>query len=192
MPPKQTITKEHILESAYYIVIEKGLQQITARSVAAKLNCSTQPIYWYFSNKQELIHSVYLYINKRYIDEMFYILGKQDFFLEMTKWLMGIVNKSHHLFSILFYYNGFDDENLFDVMRSLIDDNEIISKLKKQYQLGDKGAKYLYSSCSNILWPSVRNIERDSSFENDEQFIDFITSFFDEFVEFAKLKDFNP
>lgn len=189
MPPKQTITKERILESAYEVVAEKGLQQITARNVAEKLRCSTQPIYWYFTNKQDFLHSVYLYINKRYINEMFCVLEKQDFFIEMTKWLMTIVKKSRHLFSVLFYYNGYDDENLFDVMRSLVDNKEIISKIKTQYQLGDKGARYLYNSCSNILWPSVRNIGRNDSFENDEQFIDFIISFFSEFIEFAKRKD---
>lgn len=189
MPPKQTITKEQILESAYEIVIEKGLQKINARNVAEKLKCSTQPIYWYFDNMPNLLHCVYLYINKRYIYEMFCVLEKQDFFEEMTKWLMTVVKKSRHLFSVLFYYNGYDDENLFDVMRSLVDNKEIISKIKTQYQLGENGARYLYNSCSNILWPSVRNIGRDNSFENDEQFIDFITSFFSDFIEFAKHKD---
>ncbi len=190
MPPKQIITKEQILKGACELVIENGLQQITARKVASKLNCSTQPIYWYYKNKQDFLHNIYQYINSHYISEMLCILDKQDFFIDMTKWLMSIAKKSHHLFSVLFYYNGFDDENLFDVMRSLIDNKEIISKLKTQYQLGDKGARYLYSSCSNILWASIdRQIGRNSSFKNDEQFIDFMSSFFSEFVEFAKHKD---
>lgn len=187
MPPKQSITRERILESAYEIVIEQGLQQITARNVAAKLRCSTQPIYWYFNNKQDFLHSVYLYINKRYIYEMFGVLEKRDFFIEMTKWLISISKQSQYLFSVLFYYNGYDDENLFDVMRNLIDDKEVVSKLKAQYQLGDNGARYLYIRCC-VLWASINRQIRSSFFETEEQFIDFMSSMFSEAIEFAKLK----
>lgn len=187
MPPKQSITKERILESACEIVIEQGLQQITARNVAAKLSCSTQPIYWYFDNKQDFLHSVYLYINKRYINEMFEILEKRDFFVEMTKWLISISKQSRYLFGVLFYYNGYDDENLYDVMRNLIDYKAMISKLKEQYQLGDKGASYLYIRCC-VLWASINQQIRSSFFETEEQFIDFMSSMFSEAIEFAKLK----
>lgn len=190
MPAKQVITREQILEGASKIVTEKGIQQITARNIASKLNCSTQPIYWYFKNKEDLLHDVYLYINKHYINEMFCILEKQDIFMEMTKWLMDIAKRSHHLFSVLFYYNGFDDENLFDVMRNLADNKDIISKFKEQYQLGNKGARYLYIYCSNILWPSVaRQIGKNSFFESDKKFIEFIKSSFSELIKIAKLKD---
>ncbi|MDE6442414.1 MAG: TetR/AcrR family transcriptional regulator [Clostridia bacterium] len=189
MPPKQIITKEQILESAYEIVIEKGLQQITARNVATKMKCSTQPIYWYFDNKQDFLHSVYLYINKRYIYEMFCVLEKQDFFVETTKWLINITKKSQYLFSVLFYFNGYDDDNLFDVMRNLVDDKEIITKLEIQYQLSNKGARYLYMRCC-VLWASVnRQIGKNSFFKNEDQFLDFMSSMFFEAIEFAKLKD---
>ncbi|MCH5154906.1 MAG: TetR/AcrR family transcriptional regulator [Clostridiales bacterium] len=187
MPPKQSITKESILESAYEIVLEQGLQQITARNVAEKLKCSTQPIYWYFTNKQDFLHSVYLYINKRYIYEMLDILEKPDFFVEMTKWLISISKQSRYLFSVLFFYNGYDDENLFDVMRNLIDDKVMISKLKTRYQLGDEGAKYLYIRCC-VLWASINHQIRSNFFENEEQFIDFMSSMFSEAIESAKLK----
>lgn len=188
MPPKQSITKENILESACEIVIEHGLQHVTARNVAAKLGCSTQPIYWCFDNKQDFLHSVYVYINKHYIYEMIGILEKQDFFVEMTKWLISISKQSHYLFGILFYYNGYDDENLFDVMRNLIDDKVMIAKLKEQYQLSDEGAKYLHIRCC-VLWASINQQIRSSFFETEEQFIDFMSSMFSEAIEFAKLKN---
>lgn len=190
MPPKQTITKERILESAYEIVIERGLQQITARNVAEKLKCSTQPIYWYFKDKQEFLHDIYLYINQRYIHEMFFVLDKRDFFVEMTKWLINITKRSRYLFGVLFYYNGYDDENLFDVMRNLIDDKAVISKLRTRYQLSDNGARYLHMRCC-VLWASINNrqIGRNSFFKNEEQYLDFMSSMFFESIEFAKMKE---
>lgn len=190
MPPKQIITKEQILDSAYRIVIKSGMEGITARNIAKQLNCSTQPIYWYFDNKEDLLHCVYLDINKRYIAKMFELLDKDDFFMGITKWLLDITQQSRYLFGVLFYYVGFDDENLFDVMRSLKDDAQIISKIKAIYHLGNNGAKYLYIACSNILWASVdRQIGRNTAFKTDEDFFDFMNSFFAEFIKIAKLKD---
>lgn len=54
MPPKQRITREMILEKSFEMFCRDGLQMINARSVAKALNCSTQPIFSYFSGMQDL------------------------------------------------------------------------------------------------------------------------------------------
>ncbi len=189
MPAKQVITREQILECASEIVIEKGFQHITARNIAIRLKCSTQPLYWYFRNIDELSKCVYLSINKKYIGEMLFILEQDDFFLKMTKWLIDITKKSQHLFGVLFYYIGYDEEDLFDVMRSFADDKEMILKLKEQYQLSENGAKIVYMRCC-VLWASVHSqIRNRNFFKNEQQFLDFMLSMFNEMVEIAKRKD---
>ena len=42
MPPKIKITKEEIVDTALNLVREAGEQALNARSIAAKLKCSTQ------------------------------------------------------------------------------------------------------------------------------------------------------
>lgn len=59
MPPMREITKEAVLQAALDIVCAEGLGAVTARSVAARLHCSTQPIYSLFSGMQELSDAVY-------------------------------------------------------------------------------------------------------------------------------------
>lgn len=54
MPPKPKITREQILEGALALVREKGSDELTAKALAKKLSCSTQPIFWHFSNMEEL------------------------------------------------------------------------------------------------------------------------------------------
>lgn len=54
MPPKQRITREMILESAFVMFCQEGMEVVNARSVAKALNCSTQPIFSYFTGMQEL------------------------------------------------------------------------------------------------------------------------------------------
>jgi len=54
MPPKQRITREMILKSAFEMFCQEGMEVVNARSVAKALGCSTQPIFSYFSGMQEL------------------------------------------------------------------------------------------------------------------------------------------
>lgn len=54
MQPKQRITREMILERAFVMFCREGMEVINARSVAKALNCSTQPIFSYYSGMQEL------------------------------------------------------------------------------------------------------------------------------------------
>ena len=54
MPPKKQISKQQIIEKAFTMVQEEGYELLTARRLASKLNCSTQPIYQAFSDMKEL------------------------------------------------------------------------------------------------------------------------------------------
>lgn len=54
MPPSVKVTKEDIINAAVDIVRSNGAQSINARTIAAALNCSTQPIFSNFATMDEL------------------------------------------------------------------------------------------------------------------------------------------
>jgi AcrR family transcriptional regulator len=54
LPPKRQHSKSQIEEAAFAIAREQGLQQLSARSVAQRLGCSTSPIYSTFHKMKEL------------------------------------------------------------------------------------------------------------------------------------------
>lgn len=58
MPPKVKVTKEDIIETATGIVRKSGAQAINARTVAAVLKCSTQPVFSNFATMDELKSAV--------------------------------------------------------------------------------------------------------------------------------------
>lgn len=58
MPPKVKITKEEIINTAVDIVRKNGAQAINARTIAAVLNCSTQPVFSNFVTMEELRFAV--------------------------------------------------------------------------------------------------------------------------------------
>lgn len=54
MPPKVKVTKDDIVNAAVDIVRKSGVSAINARTVAAALNCSTQPVFSNFATMEEL------------------------------------------------------------------------------------------------------------------------------------------
>lgn len=58
MPPKVKITKEDIIKAALDLARENGEATLNARSIAAALGCSTQPIFSNFSSMEELEEEV--------------------------------------------------------------------------------------------------------------------------------------
>ena len=72
MPPKVKISKENIIEAAIRLIRNEGAEAINARTLAASLNCSTQPIFSNFATMEELqkevliaAHTMYLNFLKR-------------------------------------------------------------------------------------------------------------------------------
>ena len=59
MPPKPKITREQILQEALSLVRERGAAFLTAKSLAERLSCSTQPIFWHFENMDALKEAVF-------------------------------------------------------------------------------------------------------------------------------------
>ena len=54
MPAVRKVSKEPIIDAAVEVLCDDGFSAINARSVAKKLGCSTQPIYFSFKNMDEL------------------------------------------------------------------------------------------------------------------------------------------
>lgn len=54
MARKITITKEFIVNTAFQMAKQEGIEQVTARKLAAKAECSTQPIFRSYENMEEL------------------------------------------------------------------------------------------------------------------------------------------
>lgn len=59
MPTKPRIPRERILEEAFGLVREKGADALTARNLAGRIGCSTQPILYHFADMKELEQAVY-------------------------------------------------------------------------------------------------------------------------------------
>lgn len=58
MPAKVKATKEMIIDAAFAIARETGAENINARTVSERLNCSTQPVMYHFATIEKLKRSM--------------------------------------------------------------------------------------------------------------------------------------
>ena len=85
MPRKETITKRYLMDTAFLMAKQEGLENVTARKLAAKAGCSTQPIFRLYENMEDLwkdifeqaveFYSFYYDRSKRVSEEPFVDLG---------------------------------------------------------------------------------------------------------------------
>ena len=54
MPAKAKVTKEMIVDAAFAIAREAGVERINARTVSERLHCSTQPVMYHFATIEAL------------------------------------------------------------------------------------------------------------------------------------------
>lgn len=59
MARKESVTIRDILENAFEMTREEGFASVTARKVAVRVGCSTQPIFRVYKNMEELWEEVY-------------------------------------------------------------------------------------------------------------------------------------
>lgn len=54
--PKQKITKEIVVNTAFEIARNSGMEQVLVKNIADKIGCSVQPIYSYCKNMEGLLN----------------------------------------------------------------------------------------------------------------------------------------
>lgn len=57
--PKAKITREMVIDAAFEIARSMGIENVNARTVSEKLNCSTQPVMYHFARIEEMKRAVY-------------------------------------------------------------------------------------------------------------------------------------
>lgn len=117
MPPKAKITKDMIIDAAFEIARTEGGESINARTIAAKLGCSTQPVMYHFAKIEDIKRAVYAKADTYHSDYLMYIdEGCDNPMLGMGLQYIRFAVEEKHLFRFLFQSNEFSDKSLMDLI----------------------------------------------------------------------------
>ncbi|KRM87388.1 TetR/AcrR family transcriptional regulator [Lacticaseibacillus thailandensis] len=120
MARKKTITRDHILNAAYNLVIAEDFKKFTARNIAASMGCSTQPIYLEFANMADLRQAVVDRI-KSELTERFQRTYTDDPLIDMALTYIDFAIENNSLYQSVFVEDhlGVDDMRQFAMSAAL-------------------------------------------------------------------------
>ncbi len=103
MARKITITKDFIVNTAFQMVKQEGIDQVTARKLAAKAECSTQPIFRSYENMEELYQELFRMANSFFAFYCERIPKKQEEpFVNLAYAYIQFAKEERNLFKFLF------------------------------------------------------------------------------------------
>ncbi|MBE6948814.1 MAG: TetR/AcrR family transcriptional regulator [Ruminococcaceae bacterium] len=148
MPPKAKFTKEQIVDAALAIVRKSGKNALSARTLAARLGTSPQPIFLHFQNMEELFCGVLDAAKlkyKHYVEEG---LAETLPFKGAGMKYIQFAKDEPELFKLLFMSG--DREAELSHFFPENDDNSpvVLSALKSFYGLTEEKAKRIYNHIS--------------------------------------------
>lgn len=117
MARKETITKTYLFDTAFEMLREEGIENITARKLANRAGCSTQPIFRLYENMEELWQELF----ERAVDyfEEYYNNAKiYDFtpFVNLGITYIEFAVKEKNLFKMLFLAENRYGRSLYEIL----------------------------------------------------------------------------
>lgn len=98
--PKQRITKEMVVNTAFEIARNKGMDQVMVKNIADKIGCSVQPIYSYCKNMDGLRQNVIEQVNCFIQEYIAAHINKDDLFRSTGRSYIQLAQEEPHLFKI--------------------------------------------------------------------------------------------
>lgn len=146
MPPKVKITKEMVIDAAFDIARVEGGDRITARNIADRLKCSTQPVLYHFASIDQIKKEVYQKANEYHTN---YIMdmseGTENPMLSIGINYIRFSREESPLFRFLFQSNEFSGVSTLD----LIDSEElepVMSILTQELKVSLQEAKEIFTT----------------------------------------------
>ena len=106
MARKESVTKNMILETAVQLAKEEGIENVTARKLANKIGCSTQPIFRVYANMTELFADYY----EKFESEV------QTPFIHLGLAYIDFAKEERKLFQLLFLSDNRGDRSLYELL----------------------------------------------------------------------------
>ena len=102
MPPKPKYTKEEIVNAAYELTREKGIDAVVAREVGKRLNTSASPIFTVWNSMEELKEEVWKLAKQKYQEYMEDIFDYASAFKEFGMRWVRFAAEEPNLYRLLF------------------------------------------------------------------------------------------
>lgn len=170
MPAKAKVTREMIVDAAFEIARKTGAENINARTVSEKLNCSTQPVMYHFSTIEELKRAAYEKSDRFHTEYLMNIPETQeDTMLGIGLNYIRFAIEEPNLFCFLFQ-SGFAVENSLLEMINSEELIPVISVIQEKMNMDIEQTKEVFITLA-LFVHGYASIIANNSLEYDEKLI---------------------
>lgn len=170
MPPKPKITKDMVIEAAFAIARDAGVEQINARTVSERLHCSTQPVMYHFATIEELKKAAYAKTDQYHTEYLMNIAASgEEVMLGIGLNYIRFAVSEPHLFRFLFQ-SGYAVENS---LLEMIDSRElapVLSAMQEAMRMTLAQTKEIFITLAMFVH-GYASIIANNSLEYDEELI---------------------
>lgn len=149
MPPKAKYTREEIIQKAFEMAREKGIEAVVARDLGKELGTSSSPIFTAFKNMEELHTEVAKLALKEFEKYVSDALNYTPAFKYVGMKMIEFAAKEPKLFRLLYMREHDRNQTYAKLIRELGDTVEVcIDIMQKEYVLTRQEAELLF----NQVW----------------------------------------
>jgi AcrR family transcriptional regulator len=154
MARKESISRNGLLDAAFTMVKEDGAVSITARKLAAKANCSTQPIFRVFKSMEEVEKELFLKAVVFFDEFCRAFIKKSDVpFVNLGMAYIQFALDNKNIFALLFTSDKRHGKTLYDLING--DSGAIGKEIAKAKAEGCKDAGNLFMKMWMVIHGSA-------------------------------------
>lgn len=143
MARKEQITKEMILNTAFALTRKEGIDNVTARKLAAEIGCSTQPIFRVYANMNELYSEIYQKAIDAFGEYYENFVSKMDTpFIHLGLAYINYAKEERKLFQLLFQSDDRGDISLYELLNGQV--GAVSKEISKAAAAGCKNPSGLF------------------------------------------------
>lgn len=167
MPPKAKITREMVVAAAFEVVRDAGAESVNARTVAKRLNCSTQPVMYHFATIEELKRAAYAKADRYHTEYLMRAQDpREDAMLRIGLNYIRFAIQEPRLFRFLFQ-SGFAVEKSLPEMVDSPELAPVIAAMREAMELSTERTKEVFLTLA-LFVHGYASIIANNSLEYDE------------------------
>lgn len=145
MPPKPKYTREEIVNAAFEMTREGGIQSVVARELGKKLGTSASPIFTAFKNMEELQQEVRRMAMKEFEAYVHDAVNHPPVFKEFGMKMVQFSIEEPKLFQLLYMQEKDSIQTYTDMIKELGDTVEVcLEFIQEDYELSREQAELLF------------------------------------------------
>lgn len=170
MPPKPKITRDMVIDAALEVARKTGAENINARTVSKKLDCSTQPVMYHFATIENLRKAAYKKAGEYHTEYLMNIPETQeDIMLGIGLNYIHFAVEEPYLFRFLFQ-SGFAAHNSLLEMINSEELIPVISVMQEEMDMNIEQTKEVFITLA-LFVHGYASIIANNSLEYDEKLI---------------------